>query len=210
MIGNKFCLDNIVLVIDYNNLKHIYKHFYGERTDFNGYISKFLSSVPFPYSLEKQKYDYIVDKLVDITNLNVATIKYLFPKSILLSKTMREIVQSFDISNSILGKPNIKIKGRKVNLNTSFLKVMVILRRLKYTDDEIKQTILSLKDKKQDLFVNYVLPFAFLSNKNLGDNELLLNMSNEKNQARTIKLTLDENTGKATVSEYYMRMDNEV
>lgn len=203
-------MDNIVLVIDYNNLKHIYKHFYGERTDFNGYISKFLSSVPFPYSLEKQKYDYIVDKLVDITNLNVATIKYLFPKSILLSKTMREIVQSFDISNSILGKPNIKIKGRKVNLNTSFLKVMVILRRLKYTDDEIKQTILSLKDKKQDLFVNYVLPFAFLSNKNLGDNELLLNMSNEKNQARTIKLTLDENTGKATVSEYYMRMDNEV
>ena len=54
MVGNKFELDNIVLVIDYTNLKHIYKHFYGERTDFNGYISKFLSSVPFEYSLKSK------------------------------------------------------------------------------------------------------------------------------------------------------------
>ena len=65
--GNKFGLDNIILVVDYHNLKSIYKHFYGDRTDFNGYISKFLSSVPFSYSLENQKYEYSVKQLSSLT-----------------------------------------------------------------------------------------------------------------------------------------------
>ena len=39
----KFGFDKIILVCDYNNLVNIFKHFYGEGTDYNGYFDKFYS-----------------------------------------------------------------------------------------------------------------------------------------------------------------------
>ena len=34
IIGNKFGFDKVVFVADYKNVKKIFKHFYGEQTDF--------------------------------------------------------------------------------------------------------------------------------------------------------------------------------
>ena len=39
---NKFGLDNIVLVIDYDVLEKVFKNFYGEEANFQGYISKYI------------------------------------------------------------------------------------------------------------------------------------------------------------------------
>lgn len=38
LVGNKFGFDNVVLVADLSNIRKIFRHFYGEQTDFNGYI----------------------------------------------------------------------------------------------------------------------------------------------------------------------------
>jgi hypothetical protein len=60
---NKFCFDNIVAVLDYNTTKHIFHHFYGEKANYEGYMSKFMSSHPFEYSITKvaheQLFNYI-------------------------------------------------------------------------------------------------------------------------------------------------------
>lgn len=165
LVGNKFGLDNIVLVIDYNNLRQIYKHFYGVRTDFNGYISKFLSSVPFYYSLEKQSYEYVVNKLSELTALNEDAIKLVFSTDLLIGKTIREIVQSFDIATSIIGSPIVKIDGRPVALNTSFVRVMAIFRRLKYTNYEIKQRLLELISYKAGIVRAICSALCFLMRK---------------------------------------------
>ena len=60
---NKFMFDKIVLVCDYKNIKEIYHHLYGEKTDFEGYISKFSSAAPFHYSLRDKYKDYIIKKI---------------------------------------------------------------------------------------------------------------------------------------------------
>lgn len=49
--GNKFGFDKVILVGDYNNIRHIYQHKYGDRTDFAGYINKFFSRGIFSYGL---------------------------------------------------------------------------------------------------------------------------------------------------------------
>lgn len=62
---NKFCLDKIISVCDIDNIRNIYHHIYGEKTDFVGYISKFSNSKAFRYSLQDDLKDYIVNKLLD-------------------------------------------------------------------------------------------------------------------------------------------------
>jgi len=41
--GNKFGFDRVIVVGDIENIRHIFKHFYGPKTDFQGYIDKFYS-----------------------------------------------------------------------------------------------------------------------------------------------------------------------
>lgn len=62
---NKFCLDKIISVCDIDNIRNIYHHVYGEKTDFVGYISKFSNSKAFKYSLQDDLKDYIINKLLD-------------------------------------------------------------------------------------------------------------------------------------------------
>ena len=40
---NKFHFDNVVFVMDFGNTEKIFKHFYGNDTDFKGYIEKFIT-----------------------------------------------------------------------------------------------------------------------------------------------------------------------
>lgn len=60
---NKFCFDNIVAVLDYDTTRHIFHHFYSEKANYEGYMSKFMSSHPFEYSITKvaqqQLFNYI-------------------------------------------------------------------------------------------------------------------------------------------------------
>ena len=61
--ANKFCFDNIVAVLDYETTRHIFHHFYGDKANYEGYMSKFMSSHPFEYSITKvaheQLFNYI-------------------------------------------------------------------------------------------------------------------------------------------------------
>lgn len=63
---NKFCLDKILSICDIDNIRNIYSHVYGEKTDFIGYISKFSNNKAFVYSLLDNLRDYIINSLLDI------------------------------------------------------------------------------------------------------------------------------------------------
>ena len=62
---NKFCLDKIITVCDIDNIRNIYSHVYGDKTDFIGYISKFSNNQHFDYSLRENIKDYIINNLFD-------------------------------------------------------------------------------------------------------------------------------------------------
>lgn len=55
VVTNKFGFNNIVMVMDYESMEHIFHHFYGDEACYEGYMSKFLSREPFRYSIQ----DYI-------------------------------------------------------------------------------------------------------------------------------------------------------
>lgn len=65
---NKFGLDKILIVCDYNNIKNIYHHLYGEKTDFTGYISKFSPNKVFSYSLRTRMTEYMCDTIDSFLN----------------------------------------------------------------------------------------------------------------------------------------------
>ena len=60
---NKYNLDKILLVCHFQNIRNIFHHFYGERTDFTGYIHKFSSSTPYNYSLNDVIEEWILQKI---------------------------------------------------------------------------------------------------------------------------------------------------
>lgn len=61
--NNKFCLDKIITVCDIDNIRYIYSHIYGEKTDFIGYISKFTNNKHFDYTLHENLKHYIINNL---------------------------------------------------------------------------------------------------------------------------------------------------
>lgn len=60
---NKFKFDKIVTVCHYENIKNIYHHCYGKKTDFNGYIGKFSITKAFNYSLQSEIKNYILKQI---------------------------------------------------------------------------------------------------------------------------------------------------
>lgn len=64
--SNKFKFDKVITVCDYNNIKSIYHHCYGVKTDFRGYMSKFSCGTPFYYSIKTGVVDFIVQNINNI------------------------------------------------------------------------------------------------------------------------------------------------
>ena len=75
--------------------------------------------MPFYYSLEKQKYDYVIGQISEITGLDAQFIESVFSKDVVNSKTMRETVQSFNVQKGVISKPIAPCDGQMVHLNES-------------------------------------------------------------------------------------------
>jgi hypothetical protein len=60
---NKFGFDNIVAVLDYDTTRHIFHHFYGEKANYEGYMTKFMSHNPFYYSITYEARNYLLQLL---------------------------------------------------------------------------------------------------------------------------------------------------
>lgn len=106
--NNKFGLDKIISVCDIDNIKNIYAHVYGEKTDFLGYISKFSNSKAYRYSLQEYLKDYIIDYLLD---------KDLLQFTKICDILSQEIVDSMNKNNSL--EVNLRIiKSRFQNVRS--------------------------------------------------------------------------------------------
>ena len=64
--GNKFGFDKIILVMDYEIARHLFHHFYGKEANYEGYMNKFLNTLPFRYSIKEEAHRQVEAKLLDI------------------------------------------------------------------------------------------------------------------------------------------------
>lgn len=76
--GNKFGFDKIILVMDYEIARHLFHHFYGREANYEGYMNKFLNTLPFKFSISDEAQKQVENKLVqtfgitDILNIRGA------------------------------------------------------------------------------------------------------------------------------------------
>ncbi len=136
--GNKFGVDHVVLVLDYDNLSNIYHHFYGSSTSFEGYIRKFCSDQPFYYSFTNQRYSYVIKYLHEITHFSEEILQTMLPSDTIKTKTMREIASAIlDVDRSIFNAPKYKDINMEVELPKGVLQVFVVLRRLGFSTQDM-------------------------------------------------------------------------
>lgn len=167
LVGNKFNLDNVVLVVDYSNVKKIFHHFYGSDTDFLGYMSKFTSSKPFSYSLQEERGKYIIDELKRVTGAPEEMIQHLIPLDGLDTLSLRSIVSSFKIENQIAKKPIYIYQNQSISLDITILNILSVLIRMNVAQEEIDGIVLKLYKQNKNLFFTYVAPYYFVTNDNV-------------------------------------------
>lgn len=115
---NKFCLDKIVTVCDIDNIKKIYAHVYGDKTDFTGYISKFSNSKEYIYSLKEKVKCYITNVLLDRDLEKYPTICDLLSRIIISLMDDKETVESnLRIIKERISKANNLIRKLEIKLN---------------------------------------------------------------------------------------------
>lgn len=195
LVGNKFGLDNVVFVADFSNIRKIFKHFYGEQTDFNGYIGKFLSSAPYNYSIREIRKNFIYDYLERKITCPRKLIEAMVTEEMLESKTIRECIQAFDISSQVVNVPKYKAKEQEIELDITILKLLSIMRRLKIEDDEIIKIGANLFYVDEYDFYKYVAPIMLLLNDNSDDFMVSIYVKGEGSRLDLKKVFVDPKTG---------------
>lgn len=163
---NKFNFDKVITVCHYENIKSIYYHFYGESVDFNGYIGKFSTSIPYNYSLKKSFKKYIINQF-PTSLIHFESICDLIANHILkqydnrdfcvgnnLRSIDRNLKQDFQIRNE-----NIEIiKGLKIISKCPLTYLLCLLKHLDINIDildnvEIQSELIELIDTSWFVFI---------------------------------------------------------
>lgn len=134
LAGNKFGVDNIIVCLDYDNLKHIFHHFYGQKACFEGYINKFSDKGFFHYSLHEQVMRFYIEELMRVTNMDEKAIKAVFEQFDFTSCTLRQLYHATDGVGQQISLPDY---NPNIVPHRGLYIMAAILRRLCQTDEEI-------------------------------------------------------------------------
>ena len=148
---NKFGVDNVVVVIHYDNLKSIFQHFYGENTCFDGYIHKFADKGKYIYSLKSESLKYYYQCLEKLTNLPESFIKDILPEDRVRSRTLREMGNSLD-----------SVYRQRIDIGeviSDIAALMVCLRRLGIEDNEIIGSFRRAIEKSMNEWMRLLYPY---------------------------------------------------
>lgn len=140
---NKFGFDNIIAVLDYETTEHIFHHFYGAQANYKGYMSKFMSSYPFRYSITEVARDQLLEYFKNECHIELLDE---FPKDIngksLLETvndlSVREIVQILDNINNQIDPTDVELlNGYKTHSNDYITRFLAVLVRIGYKVSKI-------------------------------------------------------------------------
>ena len=145
LAGNKFGVDNIVVSLDYDNLKHIFHHFYGPQASFDGYINKFTDRGYFRYSLQEQVLQYYIGQLMKVTDMDSEAISAIVSEVDITSYTLRQLYHAIDEVGKQISLPNTR--GNIVPHRGLFV-MAALLRRLGMTTEEISEVLTNAFTKK--------------------------------------------------------------
>ena len=151
LVGNKFGVDNVVVVIHYENLQSIFQHFYGDGTCFEGYIHKFADKGKFVYSLNTESAKYYYECLCQLSQIPDDLMRDILPEVKVKELTLREMSNSIDQVDEQC-KP---VEGVKQDLALA----MACMRRLGFSDVEIINCFRRGFEKDMERWMCYLYPY---------------------------------------------------
>lgn len=134
MFGNKFGVDNIVVCLDYDNLKNIFYHFYGQNACFDGYINKFCDRGIFYYSLKEQVQQFYVNELVRVSSMDGKAIMAIMEQFDMSSYTLRQLYHALEDVGKQISMP---AKRGLIVPHRGLYIMAAILRRLGLSNEKI-------------------------------------------------------------------------
>ena len=161
LAGNKFGVDNIVVCLDYDNLKHIFHHFYGQNACFEGYINKFSDKGVFPYSLQEHVTRFYLEELVRVTGMGVNVISVILEHFDITSYSLRQLYHATDGVGQQISLPRW---NPNIVPHRGLYIMAAILRRLGLSTEEIRVMFCSAF-KKQPLDVGPYIASSMLINR---------------------------------------------
>lgn len=155
LVGSRFGFDSIIFILEYENLKRLFTHFYGDGASFSGYINKFIPQGYFEYSLRRSANSYFYENVSKITGMNQDYI------STLLSPVI-DIVTLRDMAFSLKDIENQVTLEQKDNIRIGFLFMVVIMKRLGMNNTLISNTCKSVYKRDPIQFARYIFDFTKL------------------------------------------------
>lgn len=155
LVGSRFGFDSIVFVLEYENLKRIFNHFYGNDASFTGYINKFIPQGYFEYSLRQSANSYFYESIGRITNL----------KQVYISGLLNPVINSVSIRDMAYALKDVEKQvtlEQKEDINISFIFMIVIMKRLGMKRLLITTTCESVFQKDAYQFARYIFDFTKL------------------------------------------------
>lgn len=135
---NKFGFDNVVLVMDYDATRHIFEHFYGKDASYNGYMSKFMSTEPFRYSLRDLAIPMLHRKLEEQLGTQIVKMWFgvIYPR--LQELSIRDIARLYDFDyRSRVMIPNVSIRAYRFSTDLPIFRLLIYLTEMGINFKEI-------------------------------------------------------------------------
>lgn len=171
MVGNKFGFDNVVFVLDYQNTRRIFSHFYGENANFKGYIDKFCSNGYFEYSLKEETENFVYNRISEEIGFREDLVRNLIPFETFENLSLRNIVNAIKNTRIQISKePVINDSGRIVKLHLGLLQLLVILRRIGLDNNTIISDIAACMQEQNEELMSYFCSYIVLCNKSSSTN----------------------------------------
>jgi len=164
-VCNKFGVDNIVLVMDYETTEHIFHHFYGAEANYPGYMSKFIACEPFRYSFRSYLEQDFIQQLT-----NTLPIPSLYPYMSNLSKkihslSIRDITRlcNFDTTYRIKND-YIEMCGQGWDVSTSlpFFHLIIFMIECGLSIKEIIQDLLYKREYSDIEYASLLYPLFYM------------------------------------------------
>lgn len=155
LVGSRFGFDSIVFVLEFENLKRLFAHFYGDNISFDGYISKFIPQGYFEYSLRNTANSYFYDTINRITGIEKSHIRTLLSSRIndISLRDMAYAVKDIESQVTLHSTPSD---------NYDFLLMIAIMKRLGMGISAMVQACESLFTSETVPFVRYIIDFTFM------------------------------------------------
>ena len=178
LVGNKFGVSNVVFVMHEKNVEAIFKHFYGDNADYEGYMSKFYNKDIFRFSLAKEKEKYALSLIVQETGLEVSKVKEYFSSDFWAAVTLRDI--RFALDKVVEQFQSLEV-APGIKAHPQLLKLFVIAKRLGVENEELVAVIAKHFKASDRFYVDRLLPLVaknprtgvmgqvFIGNKQYGD-----------------------------------------